>query len=108
MKRFILGVMSFAICLILGQAVMANASVKVYHQRSTALINHPSRLRMLNNSKVKYIRVPRTYTHMRRSHKENQMTAVRGKKVTFRTHFFIALSGKGSPALGQPAIHRNV
>jgi len=102
LKRFILGVMSFAICLILGQAVMANASVKVYHQRSTALINHPSRLRMLNNSKVKYIRVPRTYTHMRRSHKENQMTAVRGKKVTFRTHFLLPYPGKGRQHWGNP------
>lgn len=102
MKRFILGVMSFVACFILGQSLVANASVKVYHQRSTALINHPSSLRGLNNSKVKYVKVPRRYTHMRKSHNINEIKAIRGNKVTFKTRFLLPDPGKGHQHWGNP------
>lgn len=102
MKRFILGVISFVACFILGQSLVANASVKVYHQRSTALINHPSRMRVLNNSKVKYVKVARRFTHMRKSHRVNQIKAVRGRKVTFKTRYLLPYPGKHHEHWGNP------
>lgn len=102
MKRFILGVMSCVTCFVLGQAVTANASVKVYNQRSTALINHPSRARTLNNSNVKYVKVPKNYTHMKATSQFNEVKAVSGKKVTFKTHFLLPYPGKDNQHWGNP------
>lgn len=102
MKRFILGAISLIACLVLGQSLVANASVKVYHQHSTGLINHPSRMRVLNNSKVKYIKVVKRFTHMRRSHKTNQIKSVRGRKVTFKTRYLLPYPGKGHEHWGNP------
>lgn len=102
MKRFILGVISFAACLMLGQFAVANASVKVYNQRSTALINHPSRMRILNNSKVNYVKAPKSFTHMQRTNHINEMKSYSGKGVTFKTRFLLPYPGKDNQPWGNP------
>lgn len=102
LKRIILGLMSFMTCSVLGQSVTADASVKVYQQRSTALINHPSSIRTLNNSKVKYVKVPKGFTHMKSNNHTNEMRAISGKGVTFKTRFLLPDPGKDNQPWGNP------
>lgn len=102
LKRLILGIVSLATCIGLGQPIGAAASVKVYHQHSSALIYHPSKMRSVNDSKVHYIKVPKKYAHIAKTAMGGEMHAISGKKVTFKTKMLLPDPGKDNQRWGNP------
>lgn len=101
-KRLIWGVISLVICLAVSLPVGVAASVKVYHQHASALIWHPSRVRKVNDSKVHYVKVPKSYAHVKLNHGVDQIKAYAGKKVTFRSKLLLPEPGKNNQRWGNP------
>lgn len=102
MKRVMIGLVSLLACLALGQPVGAAASVKVYHQRSSALTYHRSWMRKVHDTKVRYVKVPKSYAHMKTKSKVNTVKSIAGTKVTFKTRLFLPLPGKNGQRWGNP------
>lgn len=101
MKRFILVIMSFVLCLVWGQSTKAAASV-VHYQHSSALIYHPSQVRIVDDSSVHFITAPGRYTHMSASKKVNWVKSVSGHHVAFKTRLLLPYPGKGTEHWGNP------
>lgn len=102
LKRLLAGLVSAAAGLLLMQPIGASASVKLYHQRSSALTYHRSSMRKVNDSKVHYVKVPKSYAHVKTGTGINTVRSTAGSKVTFKTRFLLPLPGKAGQRWGNP------
>lgn len=102
LKRLLAGLVSVTAGLLLMQPIGASASVKLYHQRSSALTYHRSSMRKVNDSKVHYVKVPKSYAHVKTGTGINTVRSTAGSKVTFKTRFLLPLPGKAGQRWGNP------
>ncbi|KRK48578.1 hypothetical protein FC96_GL001690 [Secundilactobacillus kimchicus JCM 15530] len=102
---------SIILMMLLGQPVVARAKWHIYHQKSSALVDyHRSRMRVVNDRKVQYKKVPKRYAHMSKSSTIHEIKATQGRRATFKTRYLLPNPGKNGQRWGNPqsiAISKN-
>lgn len=71
---------------------------------------HRSRMRVVNDRKVQYKKVPKRYAHMSKSSTIHEIKATQGRRATFKTRYLLPNPGKNGQRWGNPqsiAISKN-
>lgn len=89
--------------MLLGQPLIATAKWRVYHQKSSGLVGyHRSKMRYVNNSKVRYRKVPKAYAHVSSPNGIHYIKSTSGRQVTFKTRYLLPMPGKNNQRWGNP------
>lgn len=94
--------MSVLVGLALVRPLGAAAKWVIVHQASSGLVVHRSSMRRVNNSRVHYVKVPKSYAHVKKTSATHEIKATKGKGVTFKTKYLLPFPGKNGQRWGNP------
>ncbi len=101
MKHRMAGLVACVAAVVFMLPLSASASWKIVHQKTSGLVGyHRSSMRKVNDSKVHFVKVPKSYVHATGS--IHTIKSTKGTKVSFTTKYLLPSPGRNKARWGNP------
>ncbi|ANZ65137.1 hypothetical protein AYR62_14305 [Secundilactobacillus paracollinoides] len=95
------GLVAFIAAVVFMLPLSASASWKIVHQKSSGLVGyHRYLMRNINDKKVHFVKVPKSYVHA--SGSTHTIKSTKGTKVSFTTKYLLPSPGRNKARWGNP------